>query len=176
MVRGYEALRQSKPAEADRFRQTRRIATTNAQDHRVRRAGAARPREWHEPAGRRGPGDPRPQGSQRRARQEVGRPDHYEKIGADLVKEVAKKTDDVAGDGTTTATVLAWAMVHEGLRNVAAGANPMSLKKGIEAAVETAVASIKELSVDVESKEQIAQVASISAADEEIGQMISEAI
>ena len=102
--------------------------------------------------------------------------DPYERIGAELVKEVAKKTDDVAGDGTTTATVLAWSMVHEGLRNVAAGANPMSLKKGIEAAVVAAVASIKELSKEVDSKEQIAQVASISAADEEIGAMISEAI
>ena len=102
--------------------------------------------------------------------------DPYERIGAELVKEVAKKTDDVAGDGTTTATVLAWSMVHEGLRNVAAGANPMSLKKGIEAAVVAAVASIKEQSKEVDSKEQIAQVASISAADEEIGQMISEAI
>src|SRR6185503_20274123 len=102
--------------------------------------------------------------------------DPYEKIGAELVKEVAKKTDDVAGDGTTTATVLAWAMVHEGLRNVAAGANPMSLKKGIEAAVEAAVGSIKDLAKDVDSKEQISQVASISAADTEIGDMISEAI
>src|SRR5438477_2694958 len=102
--------------------------------------------------------------------------DPYERIGAELVKEVAKKTDDVAGDGTTTATVLAWAMVHEGLRNVAAGANPMSLKKGIEAAVETAVAALKDISKETETKEQIAQVASISAADPEIGGMISEAI
>ena len=102
--------------------------------------------------------------------------DPYERIGAELVKEVAKKTDDVAGDGTTTATVLAWSMVREGLRNVAAGANPMSLKKGIEAAVAAAVASIKELAKVVDSKEQIAQVASISAADTEIGGMISEAI
>ena len=107
---------------------------------------------------------------------EIDLEDPYEKIGAELVKEVAKKTDDVAGDGTTTATVLAWSMVHEGLRNVAAGANPMTLKKGIEAAVEAAVASIKELAKEVDSKDQIAQVASISAADEEIGQMISEAI
>jgi chaperonin GroEL len=107
---------------------------------------------------------------------EIDLEDPQEKIGAELVKEVAKKTDDVAGDGTTTATVLAWAMVREGLRNVAAGANPMSLKKGIEAAVERAVASIKDLSVDVESKEQVSQVASISAADSEIGDMISEAI
>jgi chaperonin GroEL len=107
---------------------------------------------------------------------EIDLEDPYEKIGAELVKEVAKKTDDVAGDGTTTATVLAWAMVHEGLRNVAAGANPMSLKRGIEAAVEVAVASLKQISKEVDSKEQIAQVASISAADEEIGGMISEAI
>ncbi|MFZ1490707.1 MAG: chaperonin GroEL [Ilumatobacteraceae bacterium] len=107
---------------------------------------------------------------------EIDLEDPYEKIGAELVKEVAKKTDDVAGDGTTTATVLAWAMVREGLRNVAAGANPMSLKKGIETAVQVAVDSIKELSAEVDSKSQIAQVASISAADEEIGNMISEAI
>jgi len=107
---------------------------------------------------------------------EIDLEDPYEKIGAELVKEVAKKTDDVAGDGTTTATVLAWSMVHEGLRNVAAGANPMTLKRGIEAAVDAAVDSIKELAKEVDSKDQIAQVASISAADEEIGQMISEAI
>ncbi|MEY2565824.1 MAG: chaperonin GroEL [Actinomycetota bacterium] len=107
---------------------------------------------------------------------EIDLEDPYERIGAELVKEVAKKTDDVAGDGTTTATVLAWAMVHEGLRNVAAGANPMSLKKGIEAAVEAAVASLKDISKETETKEQIAQVASISAADPEIGGMISEAI
>ena len=107
---------------------------------------------------------------------EIDLEDPYEKIGAELVKEVAKKTDDVAGDGTTTATVLAWAMVREGLRNVAAGANPMSLKKGIEAAVAAAVASIKALAKEVDNKEQIAQVASISAADTEIGRMISDAI
>ena len=107
---------------------------------------------------------------------EIELEDPFEKIGAELVKEVAKKTDDVAGDGTTTATVLAWAMVHEGLRNVAAGANPMSLKRGIEAAVETAVGSIHGIARETESKAQIAQVASISAADTEIGEMISEAI
>ena len=102
--------------------------------------------------------------------------DPLERIGAELVKEVAKKTDDVAGDGTTTATVLAWAMVREGLKNVAAGANPMSLKRGIEAAVETAVASLKELAIPADAKEQISQVASISAADTEIGQLIADAI
>jgi chaperonin GroEL len=107
---------------------------------------------------------------------EIDLEDPWEKVGAELVKEVAKKTDDVAGDGTTTATVLAWAMVHEGLRNVAAGANPMSLKRGIEAGVETAVASLKSISRETESKSQIAQVASISAADNEIGEMIAEAI
>ena len=107
---------------------------------------------------------------------EIELEDPYERIGAELVKEVAKKTDDVAGDGTTTATVLAWSMVREGLRNVAAGANPMSMKRGIEAAVEAAVASIKAMAKVVDSKEQISQVASISAADNEIGQMISEAI
>ena len=103
--------------------------------------------------------------------------DPIERIGAELVKEVAKKTDDVAGDGTTTATVLAWSMVHEGMRNVAAGANPMALKKGIEAGVASAVAAIEGMAVSVtESKEQIAQVAAISAADREIGDHISEAI
>ena len=107
---------------------------------------------------------------------EIDLEDPWEKVGAELVKEVAKKTDDVAGDGTTTATVLAWAMVHEGLRNVAAGANPMSLKKGIEAAVESAVDSLKNLSKETETKSQISQVAAISAADVEIGEMIAEAI
>jgi chaperonin GroEL len=107
---------------------------------------------------------------------EIDLEDPYERIGAELVKEVAKKTDDVAGDGTTTATVLAWAMVREGLRNVAAGANPMSLKRGIEAAVEAAVKSISDLSVEVDDKAQIAQVAGISAADEEIGDKIADAI
>ena len=103
---------------------------------------------------------------------EIELEDPFERIGAELVKEVAKKTDDVAGDGTTTATVLAWSMVREGLRNVAAGANPMTLKKGIEAAV----GAIKAISKETDSKAQIAQVASISAADPEIGGLISEAI
>ena len=107
---------------------------------------------------------------------EIELEDPWEKVGADLVKEVAKKTDDVAGDGTTTATVLAGAMVHEGLRNVAAGANPMSLKRGIEVGVETAVARLKQLSKEIDAKDQIAQVASISSADDEIGSMIAEAI
>ncbi|MGC8464891.1 MAG: chaperonin GroEL [Acidimicrobiales bacterium] len=102
--------------------------------------------------------------------------DPYERVGAELVKEVAKKTDDVAGDGTTTATVLAWAMVREGLRNVAAGANPMSLKRGIEAGLDAAVGALREISKEIDSEEQIAQVASISAADTEIGSLISEAI
>ncbi len=108
---------------------------------------------------------------------EIDLEDPYEKIGAELVKEVAKKTDDVAGDGTTTATVLAWAMVREGLRNVAAGANPMTLKRGIEAAVEAAVASIKSGAKKVETDPAaIANVAAISAADKEIGSMIAEAL
>jgi chaperonin GroEL len=108
---------------------------------------------------------------------EIELEDPYEKVGAELVKEVAKKTDDVAGDGTTTATVLAWAMVREGLRNVAAGANPMGLKKGIEAAVDTAVDEIQKGAIEVKAdQKQIANVAAISAADQEIGQMIAEAL
>ncbi|MDQ3963823.1 MAG: chaperonin GroEL, partial [Actinomycetota bacterium] len=108
---------------------------------------------------------------------EIELEDPYEKIGAELVKEVAKKTDDVAGDGTTTATVLAQAMVTEGLRNVAAGANPIALKRGIEKAVEKAVESIRDSSRDVEGRDQIASVASISANnDPEIGEAIAEAI
>jgi chaperonin GroEL len=107
---------------------------------------------------------------------EIELEDPYEKIGAELVKEVAKKTDDVAGDGTTTATVLAWAMVREGLRNVAAGANPMTLKRGIEKAVAEAVEAIKGQAKEVESKEQISNVAAISAADPEIGSTIAEAM
>ncbi len=102
--------------------------------------------------------------------------DPYERMGANLVKEIAKKTDVVAGDGTTTATVLGWAMVHEGLRNVAAGANPMQLKVGIQDALAVVLASLKDLAIDTETQEQMAQVASISAADEEIGAMIAEAI
>jgi len=107
---------------------------------------------------------------------EIDLEDPWERIGAELVKEVAKKTDDVAGDGTTTATVLARAMVREGLRNVAAGANPMVMKRGIEAGVAAAVAALKDFSRDTETKDQIAQVASISAADSEIGAIIADAI
>ncbi|MBH5336359.1 chaperonin GroEL [Streptomyces pactum] len=107
---------------------------------------------------------------------EIELEDPYEKIGAELVKEVAKKTDDVAGDGTTTATVLAQALVREGLRNVAAGANPMALKRGIEKAVEAVSAALLEQAKDVETKEQIASTASISAADVQIGELIAEAM
>jgi chaperonin GroEL len=107
---------------------------------------------------------------------EIELEDPYEKIGAELVKEVAKKTDDVAGDGTTTATVLAQALVREGLRNVVAGANPMSLKRGIESAVERVSEELSKLAKDVETKEQIASTASISAGDTAIGEMIAEAM
>ena len=107
---------------------------------------------------------------------EIELEDPWEKIGADLVKEVAKKTDDVAGDGTTTATVLAQAMVREGLRNVAAGSNPMSLKRGIEKAVEVISDELLKMAKPVETREQIAATASISAADTTIGSMIAEAM
>ncbi|WP_125131455.1 chaperonin GroEL [Microbacterium sp. 10M-3C3] len=107
---------------------------------------------------------------------EIELDDPYEKIGAELVKEVAKKTDDVAGDGTTTATVLAQALVREGLRNVAAGADPISLKRGIEKAVKAITDELLSGAKEVESKEQIAATASISAADPAIGELIAEAI
>ncbi|MBM2617301.1 chaperonin GroEL [Actinoplanes sp. LDG1-06] len=107
---------------------------------------------------------------------EIELEDSYEKIGAELVKEVAKKTDDVAGDGTTTATVLAQALVREGLRNVAAGANPMALKRGIEAAVASVSEGLTQISKDVETKEQIASTASISAGDSTVGEIIAEAM
>ncbi|MFD1859210.1 chaperonin GroEL [Aeromicrobium camelliae] len=107
---------------------------------------------------------------------EIELEDPYEKIGAELVKEVAKKTDDVAGDGTTTATVLAQALVREGLRNVAAGANPMSLKKGIETAVEAISEQLLNMAKEVETTEQIASTASISAADTTVGKIIAEAM
>ncbi|GAA1257416.1 MULTISPECIES: chaperonin GroEL [Janibacter] len=107
---------------------------------------------------------------------EIELDDPYEKIGAELVKEVAKKTDDVAGDGTTTATVLAQALVREGLRNVAAGANPMALKRGIEKATSAVSDQLLSMAKDIETKEQIAATASISAADPEIGSKIAEAM
>ncbi|KXZ39111.1 chaperonin GroEL [Alkalithermobacter thermoalcaliphilus JW-YL-7 = DSM 7308] len=107
---------------------------------------------------------------------EIELEDRYENMGAQLVKEVATKTNDVAGDGTTTATVLAQAIIREGLKNVAAGANPMLLRKGIQKAVDVAVDELKKISRTVESKEAIAQVASISAADEEVGQLIADAM
>jgi len=107
---------------------------------------------------------------------EIELEDPWEKIGAELVKEVAKKTDDVAGDGTTTATVLAQALVKEGLRNVAAGANPMALKRGIEKAVESVSEVLGNQAKDVETKEQIAATASISAADNSVGELIAEAM
>ena len=108
---------------------------------------------------------------------EIELEDPFEKIGAELVKEVAKKTDDVAGDGTTTATVLAQALVKEGLRNVAAGANPMALKKGIEVAVEAVSEQLSNAAVEVTTKEQIASTASISAGgDSEVGEMIAESM
>ncbi|TQF69393.1 chaperonin GroEL [Rhodococcus spelaei] len=107
---------------------------------------------------------------------EIELEDPYEKIGAELVKEVAKKTDDVAGDGTTTATVLAQALVREGLRNVAAGANPLGLKRGIEKAVEAVTAKLLDTAKEVETKEQIAATAGISAGDSSIGELIAEAM
>ena len=107
---------------------------------------------------------------------EIELEDPYEKIGAELVKEVAKKTDDVAGDGTTTATVLAQALVREGLRNVAAGADPLSLKRGIEKAVEAVTAELLSSAKEIETEEQIAATASISAADPEIGRLIAQAM
>ncbi len=107
---------------------------------------------------------------------EIELEDPYEKIGAELVKEVAKKTDDVAGDGTTTATVLAQALVREGLRNVAAGANPLGLKRGIEKAVEAVTAKLLDTAKEVETKEQIAATAGISAGDPSIGELIAEAM
>ena len=107
---------------------------------------------------------------------EIELEDPYERIGAELVKEVAKKTDDVAGDGTTTATVLAQAMVREGLRNVNAGANPLALRKGIDAAVSAIIEQLEDMAIDVETKEQIAATASISAADPTVGEIIAEAM
>ncbi|HMC72138.1 MAG TPA: TCP-1/cpn60 chaperonin family protein, partial [Mycobacteriales bacterium] len=107
---------------------------------------------------------------------EIELEDPFEKIGAELVKEVAKKTNDVAGDGTTTATVLAQAIVREGLKNVAAGANPMGLKRGIEKAVDAVVENLKSQSKSVSGKEDIARVATVSSREREIGDVIADAI
>ncbi|HSO57603.1 MAG TPA: chaperonin GroEL, partial [Paenisporosarcina sp.] len=107
---------------------------------------------------------------------EIELEDAFENMGAKLVAEVASKTNDIAGDGTTTATVLAQAMIREGLKNVTAGANPVGIRKGIEKAVAAAITGLKEISQDIEGKESIAQVASISSGDEEVGQLIAEAM
>src|SRR5699024_10850858 len=107
---------------------------------------------------------------------EIELEDNFENMGAQLVSEVASKTNDVAGDGTTTATVLAQAMVREGLKNVTAGANPVGLRRGIEKAVDEAVKELKNIATSIESKDSIAQVASISAEDEEVGNLIAEAM
>ena len=107
---------------------------------------------------------------------EIELEDPYENIGAKLVSEVASKTNEIAGDGTTTATVLAQAMITEGLKNVTAGANPVGIRKGIDKAVATAVTELQQISKTVETKEAIAQVAAISAADEEVGELIAEAM
>ena len=107
---------------------------------------------------------------------EIELEDGFENMGAQLIKEVASKTNDVAGDGTTTATVLAQAMVHEGMKNLAAGANPIILRKGMKKATDTAVDAIKEMSQKISGKAQIANVASISASDEEVGQLVADAM
>ena len=107
---------------------------------------------------------------------EIELEDAFENMGAQLVKEVATKTNDVAGDGTTTATVLAQAMINAGMKNLAAGANPMILRKGMKKATECAVESIKDMSAKVTGRDQIAKVAAISASDEEVGEMVAEAM
>ena len=107
---------------------------------------------------------------------EVELEDAFENMGAQLVKEVATKTNDVAGDGTTTATVLAQAMINEGMKNLAAGANPIILRKGMKKATETAVDSIRSMSSKLSGKEQIAKVAAISAGDEQVGEMVADAM
>jgi len=105
---------------------------------------------------------------------EIDLPDPFENMGAQLLKEAATKTNDVAGDGTTTATVLAHAIVNEGLKNLAAGANPMILRRGLEKGAEAVIAEIKSMSKPVEGRDEIAQVAAISAGDQEIGELIAE--
>ena len=107
---------------------------------------------------------------------EIELEDGFENMGAQLIKEVAAKTNDVAGDGTTTATVLAQAMVHEGMKNLAAGANPIILRKGMKKATEAAVEAIQKMSANIEGRDQIARVAAISAGDDEVGEMVAEAM
>ena len=107
---------------------------------------------------------------------EIELEDGFENMGAQLIKEVAAKTNDVAGDGTTTATVLAQAMVHEGMKNLAAGANPIILRKGMKKATEAAVNAIQSMSSNIEGRDQIARVAAISAGDDEVGEMVAEAM
>ena len=107
---------------------------------------------------------------------EIELEDGFENMGAQIIKEVASKTNDVAGDGTTTATVLAQAMVHEGMKNLAAGANPIILRKGMKKATDVAVEAIKNMSQAINGKEQIANVAAISASDEQVGQLVAESI
>ena len=107
---------------------------------------------------------------------EIELEDGFENMGAQLIKEVAAKTNDVAGDGTTTATVLAQAMVHEGMKNLAAGANPIILRKGMKKATEAAVNAIQNMSSNIEGRDQIARVAAISAGDDEVGEMVAEAM
>ena len=107
---------------------------------------------------------------------EIELPDAFENMGAQLIREVASKTNDVAGDGTTTATVLAQAMIHEGIKNLAAGANPIVLRKGMKKATDEAVAAIKEMSSKVRGKQQIARVAAVSSSDDQVGEMIADAM
>ena len=105
---------------------------------------------------------------------EIELEDGFENMGVQLIKEVASKTNDVAGDGTTTATVLAQAMVHEGMKNLAAGANPIILRKGMKKATEAAVSAIQEMSKNIEGREQIASVTAISAGDDDVGEMVAD--
>ena len=107
---------------------------------------------------------------------EIELEDAFENMGAQLIREVASKTNDVAGDGTTTATVLAQAMINEGMKNLAAGANPIVMRKGMKKATEAAVAAIKEMSSKVRGKEQIARVAAVSSSDDQVGEMIADAM
>src|SRR5215475_6112959 len=179
------ARRDGRPSRAS-ARSTRqpqspgRTGAYGSQDDRVRRGRKARPRARYEPTSRRRESNPRSQGPERGAREEVGRPHDHQRWRVhrqgDRARGPVGEDRRRAGHGTTTATVLAQALVREGLRNVAAGANPMSLKRGIEAAVERVSEELSKLSKDVETKEQIASTASISAGDTAIGEMIAEAM